>query len=68
METEKEGDQEGEKMISYEEWKELKRKEKLLKEAAKAVNVQEEHLPRTIKRFLKEIGEMKRKLKGIKQQ
>jgi len=49
-------------MISYEEWKELKRKEKLLRGAAKAVNVQEEHLPKTVRRFLREIEEMDKKL------
>ncbi|HDJ96741.1 MAG TPA: hypothetical protein ENG45_01570 [Candidatus Aenigmarchaeota archaeon] len=46
--------------MNYKKWKKLKRKETLLKEAARVINVQEEHLTKTIKRFLKEIEEMKR--------
>lgn len=44
-----------------EEFEELNRKEKLLKEAARILSVNEQDLPRVVDRFLKEIGEMKSK-------
>jgi len=47
-------------MISKEEFEKLKKKEKILKEAAKILRVEEKDLPKTIQRFLKEIEEMKR--------
>jgi hypothetical protein len=42
---------------------ELLEKEKILREASKILRVREEDLPRVIDRFLKEIEEMKEKLK-----
>jgi len=53
-----------EKMISKKEWEELKRKEKILKEAANILRVSEKDLPRVVDRFLREIKEMEDKLKG----
>lgn len=50
-------------MISKKEWQELKKKEKLLKEALKVLKVEEKDLPRVIERFQREIKEMKEKLK-----
>ncbi|MGC9200527.1 MAG: hypothetical protein ACP5F8_00985 [Candidatus Aenigmatarchaeota archaeon] len=41
------------------EWEELKRKEKILKETAKVLRVEEKDLPRVIERFKKELEEMK---------
>ena len=41
----------------------LKEKERLLKEAAAAIRVQEEHLPRVVARFKREIEEMNKRLK-----
>jgi alanyl-tRNA synthetase len=49
------------KNISKKEWKELKKKARLLKDAAQAVSVEDKDLLRTIERFQKEIEEMKRK-------
>lgn len=46
-------------------WRGLKEKEKILKEAAVAIRVQEKDLPRVVARFKKEIEEMDKKLKGI---
>lgn len=43
-------------------WAKLKEKEEILRRACEILRVQEEHLPRTIQRFLKEIEEMKLKL------
>jgi alanyl-tRNA synthetase len=51
----------GKEMISKKEWKELKKKAKLLKEAAEIVRVEDKDLLRTIERFQKEIEEMKKK-------
>lgn len=62
MEEVKEGVEE--KMISKKEWEELKRKEKILKEAANILRVSEKDLPRVVDRFLREIKEMEDKLKG----
>lgn len=44
-------------------WQELKEKEKILKEAADAIKVQEKDLPRVIARFKREIKEMDEKMK-----
>jgi alanyl-tRNA synthetase len=52
-------------MISEKEWNKLKRKEKLLKEAASILRVEDKDLPRVIERFKKEIKEMDEKLKSI---
>lgn len=43
------------------EWEELNRKERLLREAARTLSVEEKDLPRVIDRFLKEIEEMRSK-------
>ncbi|MBD3155638.1 MAG: hypothetical protein GF368_03205 [Candidatus Aenigmarchaeota archaeon] len=48
--------------ISQKEWKELKEKEKILKQASEVLRVEPEDLPRVIKRFLDERKEMKQKL------
>lgn len=50
------------KNISKKEWEELKRKAKMLKDAAKVVSVEDRDLLRTIERFQKEIEEMKKKV------
>ena len=47
-------------MISKKEFLELKEKEKLLREAAEILRVDEKDLPRVVERFLKEIEEMKK--------
>ncbi len=49
-------------MLNKEELLKLKKRNKLFKEAAKAINAQEEHLPRTIKKFLREIDELKKEI------
>ncbi len=41
------------------EWEKLNRKEKILKEAARILSVEEKDLPRVVERFLKEIKQMK---------
>lgn len=46
-----------------EQWQELKRKEKLLKEALKILRVEEKDLPRVVERFKRKIKEMEQKLK-----
>jgi len=43
------------------EWLELKKKAKLLKQAAKMLRVEEKDLPRVVDRFLNEIEETKKK-------
>lgn len=48
--------------LSIEYWVKLKEKEEILRRACEILRVQEEHLPRTIQRFLEEIREMKLKL------
>ncbi len=53
-----------EEMTSNQGLKELKKKEKLLSQAAEIVGVQEKDLPRVVKRFLDEIKEMNKKLKS----
>lgn len=50
-------------MITKKEWQELKKKEKLLKQASSVLHVEEKDLPRVIERFKKEIEEMGEKLK-----
>ncbi|MCS7093597.1 MAG: hypothetical protein RMJ18_00160 [Candidatus Aenigmarchaeota archaeon] len=49
-------------MISKEEWLKLKKKEKILRDAARILRVSEEDLPKTIARFMREIKEMKEKI------
>ncbi len=49
---------------SEKEWKELKRKEKLLKQASDIIKVEPQDLPRVIQRFVNEIKEMNEKLKN----
>ncbi|MEM5772766.1 MAG: hypothetical protein QXL86_00875 [Candidatus Aenigmatarchaeota archaeon] len=50
-------------MISKKEWEELKKKEKILREAAEILRVEDKDLPRVIERFQREIKEMEEKLK-----
>jgi alanyl-tRNA synthetase len=50
--------------ISEKEWKELKRKEKILNQAAEVLRVEPKDLPRVIKRFQDEIKEMDQKLQS----
>ncbi len=67
MEIEKkriEETEEKEEMISEQELKELKKKEKLLRQAAETIKVQEKDLPRVVNRFLNELKEMEKKLKS----
>jgi|YelNatPaOPRAMG01_1025707.scaffolds.fasta_scaffold57850_2 DNA-binding PadR family transcriptional regulator len=52
------GKKEVEKMMQ--EFEELKRKYKILKEVAKVFRVKEEDLPRVIERFKKELEEMRK--------
>ena len=52
-------------MISEQELKELKKKEKLLKQTAETIKVQEKDLPRVVKRFLDELKEINRKINNI---
>ncbi|MDI6798860.1 MAG: hypothetical protein QMD12_02595 [Candidatus Aenigmarchaeota archaeon] len=49
-------------MVSKSEWEELKKKEKLVKEAASILRVEEKDLPRVVERFKKEIEEMEEKI------
>ena len=53
-------------MISEQELKDLRKKEKLLKQAAESIKVQEKDLPRVVNRFLDELKEIEEKLKNIK--
>lgn len=50
--------------ISEKEWKELKKKEKLLKKSAEVLKVEPVDLPRVLQRFLNEVKEMEEKLKN----
>jgi len=52
-------------MISEQELKKLKKKEKLLRQAAESIKVQEKDLPRVVKRFLDELKEFNKKIKNI---
>ena len=47
--------------LDKKEWEELNRKEKLLREAAAILSVEEKDLSRVVERFLKEIEEMRAK-------
>jgi len=49
-------------MISEQELKKLKKKEKILRQAAESIKVQEKDLPRVVKRFLDELKEINRKI------
>lgn len=53
-------------MISEQELKELKKKDKLLRKAAEVIKVQEKDLPRVVKRFLDEMKEFDKKIKSYK--
>ena len=53
-------------MISEKQIKELKKKEKLLRQAAESIKVQEKDLPRVIKRFLEELKQFEKEIKSIK--
>ena len=53
-------------MISEKELKELKKKDKLLKQAAESIKVQEKDLPRVVKRFLDELKQFENEIKTIK--
>jgi len=48
--------------MEFEEFKKLRKKSKLLKKAAEVLRVQPEDLPRVVKRFKREIEEMKKQL------
>ena len=48
--------------ISEKEWKELKRKEKLLRQSSDILSVEPQDLPRVIQRFVNEIKEMDKRL------
>ena len=50
-------------LVTQKEWHELKKKAKLLKEAAEVVRVEDKDLLRTIERFQKDVEEMKKKVK-----
>jgi hypothetical protein len=50
--AEKKGEEE---MINKKRWDELKKKEKLLKQACAVLRTEEIHLLKTVERFLKEI-------------
>lgn len=50
-------------MITEQELKVLKNKQKLLSQAAETLKVQEKDLPRVVKRFLDEIKEFDERLK-----
>lgn len=52
-------------MLSEQELKRLKKKEKLLRHAAETINVQEKDLSRVVQRFLNEIKEFDEKIKEI---
>ena len=52
-------------MISEQELKKLKKKEKILRQAAESIKVQEKDLPRVVKRFLDELKEINRKITNI---
>jgi hypothetical protein len=45
-------------MISKNEFLQLKKKEKILKQAAEILRVEEKDLPRVVERFKKEVEEM----------
>jgi uncharacterized protein (UPF0147 family) len=49
-------------LLDFEYWSKLKRKEEILRRACEILRVQEEHLPRAVRRFLREIEEMRLRL------
>jgi hypothetical protein len=49
--------------MDIERWNELKEKERILRDAAEAISVQEKDLPRVIARFKREIKDMEEKMK-----
>lgn len=51
-------------MLTKKEFVDLKNKEKILKKAAEILRVEDKDLPKVIDRFLREIEEMKQKLKN----
>ena len=53
-------------MISEKELKDLKKKEKLLRQAAESIKVQEKDLPRVVKRFLDELKQFENDIKNSK--
>jgi len=53
-------------MLSEKEIKQLKKKEKILKQAAESIKVQEKDLPRVVKRFLDELKQFENQIKRIK--
>lgn len=53
-------------MITEKEWQVLKRKEKLLRQTAKFLRVEEKDVPRVVQRFLDELKEMEKQLKELK--
>ncbi len=53
-------------MTSGNQIKELKRKEKILRQAAESIKVQEKDLPRVVKRFLDELEQFENEIKSIK--
>jgi len=48
-----------------EEFNELKRKYKILREAAKVFRVEDKDLPRVVERFKKELEEMRKRLTNV---
>ena len=52
-------------MIPEQELKKLKNKEKILRQAAESIKVQEKDLPRVVKRFLDELKEINKKIDNI---
>lgn len=48
--------------LSREEWEKLVKWEKILKRAAQILRVEDKDLPRVVKRFKKEVEEMKEEL------
>ena len=53
-------------MLSEKEIKELKKKERILRQAAESIKVQEKDLPRVVKRFLDELKQFENEIKSIK--
>jgi len=52
--------------VKRKKWQELKRKEKLLKQALKVFKVEPKDLPRVISRFLREVNEMEKEIERLK--
>ena len=53
-------------MISEQEIKKLKEKDRLLTQAAESIKVQEKDLPRVVKRFLEELKQFEDQIKSVK--